>query len=79
MTASEVVTQVAAIVREVLPAAPPSPDASLLAAGLDSIGMVALLNEVEARLEVSIPPEAVVPHNFDSIRTIAQLVERLRA
>lgn len=78
MTATEILTEVAAIVREVLPAAPASPDASLLAAGLDSIGMVALLNEVEARFEVSIPPEAVVPQNFESLRTIAELVERLR-
>lgn len=77
MTEPELVAAIAEIVREVLPGVDADPGASLLDAGLDSIGMVTLLNEVESRLGLSIPAEHVLPENFASVRTIASLAHRL--
>ncbi len=78
MSEPGLVDAVAEIVSEVLPGSNGGPDASLIDAGLDSIGMVTLLSEVESRLGVIVPVEQVLPENFASVRTIADLVGRLR-
>ena len=78
MSESGLIDAVAEIVDEVLPGSNGGPDASLIDAGLDSIGMVTLLSEVESRLGVIVPVEQVLPENFASVRTIADLVGRLR-
>ena len=68
------------IVSVVLPAGTPRPGPAddLLAAGLDSVGMITLLGEVEAAFGISIPPEEVMPEQFGSVAAIAALVERIR-
>ena len=78
MSEPGLVDAVAEIVGEVLPGSNGGPDASLIDAGLDSIGMVTLLSEVESRLGVTVPVEQVLPENFASVRTIAELVGRLK-
>lgn len=52
-----------------------SNDEPLTAAGLDSMGMVNLLLEIEACFGISIPPRLVTPKSFRSIHSVSRLIE----
>jgi acyl carrier protein len=45
---------------------------------LDSLGLQQLITFIEAEFTLSIGDDDLLPENFESIRTIAQLVEQLR-
>ena len=71
--------RVAEIIARLLPNRSPvnriSNDEPLTAAGLDSMGMVNLLLEIEASFDISIPPRLVTPKSFRSIYSISRLIE----
>jgi 2-hydroxymuconate-semialdehyde hydrolase len=46
---------------------------------LDSLSMVSLLSFVQTSLGVAIPDEMVLPDHFESLGTLANLIEQLRA
>lgn len=53
---------------------------SLIDAGLlDSMGLMRLMQFVETRTGLRVPPSAVTPANFQSIDAINRLVDSLRA
>ena len=57
-----------------------SKDESLLAAGiLDSLAVVKLVAYVEDEFDVEIPDSDFDPDNFESVATITELIERIRA
>lgn len=76
----ETLDRVATIVAGILPPGTPRPGPKddLLDLGLDSVGMITLLGEVEAAFGLTIPPEDVMPENFANVASIAALVERIR-
>ena len=76
----DTVTRILDIVAGVLPPGTPRPGPTddLIALGLDSVGMITLLGEVEAAFGLSIPPEDVMPEHFANAAAIAGLVERIR-
>jgi acyl carrier protein len=45
---------------------------------LDSLGLQNLITFIEAEFSLRIGDDDLLPENFESIRTIAELVERLR-
>lgn len=52
-------------------------DASLLDAGIiDSIGVMELVTFVGNSFKVTVPPEDIVPDNFDSVQKLAAYVAR---
>lgn len=51
-------------------------DAPLEATGIDSVGMIDLVYELENRLSIEIRDDEVAPENFGSIRSLAALVAR---
>jgi len=56
------------------------PDDSLLAKGLlDSLSILKTVTFCEEQFGITIPDEDVLPDHFESVRTIAKLVERVRA
>ena len=55
------------------------PDDSLLAKGLlDSLSILKTVTFCEEQFGIAIPDEDVLPDHFESVRTIAKLVERVR-
>ena len=44
---------------------------------IDSLDIVTLVTEINDRFDVSIPPEEIVPENFNSAEAIWALVEKL--
>ena len=44
---------------------------------LDSLDMVTLITEINDRLDVSIPPEEIIPENFNSAKALFALVSKL--
>ncbi|MFM7231534.1 MAG: acyl carrier protein [bacterium] len=55
------------------------PDDSLLEKGLlDSMAILKTVTFCEEQFGVTIPDEDVLPDHFESVRAIAQLVERVR-
>lgn len=44
---------------------------------LDSFDIVTLVAEVDDKLDVQIPPEELIPENFNSAAAIWALIERL--
>jgi acyl carrier protein len=57
----------------------PALDQQLLADRvLDSLGLQQLITFIEAEFTLSIGDDDLLPENFESIRTISQLVEQLR-
>ncbi len=54
-------------------------DEGLVDAGLTSVGMVNLMIAVEAAFDLTVPRRDMLPQNFRSIRSIADLVRRLTA
>lgn len=75
----ETETKLRGLVEAVLPGARGiDPDGSLLEAGIDSVAMVDLLASLEERFGVQVPPEEITQENFASLRSLGELVERLR-
>ena len=44
---------------------------------IDSFDIITLIAEVDDRIGVTIPPEELIPENFNSYKTIAALIIRL--
>ncbi len=44
---------------------------------LDSLDMVRLVTEIGMEFDVQIPPEELIPENFQNVNTILALIERL--
>ena len=44
---------------------------------LDSLDIVTLVTEINDRFDVSIPPEELVPDNFNSAAALWELIEKL--
>jgi acyl carrier protein len=60
---------VEAIVREVMHGRPIGPDEVLADSGFDSVGVIALLAELEEHFGFSIPGEEITPESFRSKMT----------
>jgi acyl carrier protein len=55
------------------------PDDSLLAKGLlDSMAILKTVTFCEEQFGITIPDQEVLPDHFESVRSIAKLVERVR-
>ena len=44
---------------------------------LDSLDIVTIVTEIDAEMGVSIPAEEIVPENFNSVKALMELIERL--
>ena len=44
---------------------------------IDSLDIVTLVTEINDQFDVSIPPEEIVPENFNSAKALYALIERL--
>ena len=44
---------------------------------IDSLDIVTLVTEINDRFDVSIPPEEIIPENFNSAASLYALIERL--
>ena len=44
---------------------------------LDSLDIVTLITEINSEFGVSIPPEEIIPDNFNSAKALFALIERL--
>lgn len=44
---------------------------------LDSLDIVTLVTEIDSEFDVRIPPEEIVPENFNSARALWELIEKL--
>lgn len=79
MSSDPALDGVLAALREVLPSGERATASTpLMDLGLDSIGMVSLIGELEARFAVSIPVEEVLPEHFATAADVAALIGRLR-
>jgi acyl carrier protein len=78
---SNVDQRVAEIVATLLPeqakSKPLANDESLTAAGLNSLGMVNLLLEIEASFNITVPARLVTPKSFRSISSVSRLIESI--
>ena len=44
---------------------------------LDSFDIISIVSEVDARLDVAIPAEELIPENFNSAKALWALIDRL--
>ena len=44
---------------------------------LDSLDIVTLVTEIDSEFDVRIPPEEIVPENFNSAKSLWELIEKL--
>ena len=44
---------------------------------LDSLDMVRLVTEISQTFDVDVPPEELIPDNFQNVNTIMAMIERL--
>ena len=44
---------------------------------LDSLDMVRLVTEISQTFDVDVPPEELIPDNFQNVNTIMEMIERL--
>jgi acyl carrier protein len=58
--------------------APVQAGEDLFAAGLNSMGMVALMLAIESEFELTIPNADLVPDNFRSVEAVQSLLTRLQ-
>ncbi len=69
--------KIAAILEEIRPGATSETGGNLVNDGmLDSLGIVTLVANLEDAFDVEIDPDDIVPENFASIETIAEMVKR---
>ena len=67
------------ILSELYPGLDAEKEADLIRSGvLDSFGMVSLIAQIRAVLDVKVPPEKILPENFRSLAAICELLELLR-
>jgi D-alanine--poly(phosphoribitol) ligase subunit 2 len=53
---------------------------SLIDSGfLDSFTIMHFLSEIENEFDIILPPESLNPEDFDTIKTVANLIEKLKA
>ena len=45
---------------------------------LTALEMVMLISEISSRMGVNLPPEEIVPENFNSVKSIMALIERAK-
>ena len=45
---------------------------------LDSLDIVSLVTEIDSEFDVRIPPEEIIPENFNSVVAMVAMVERLQ-
>ena len=57
----------------------PADEESLVAAGLSSMGLVALILALESRFDVEVPRREMAAEHFQSVASIAALMTRLAA
>lgn len=61
-------------------AGPLKPDDSLFELGvIDSLAVVKTIGYCEEQFEIEIPDDELIPENFETVRSIVELIERLRA
>ncbi|PJM98522.1 acyl carrier protein [Streptomyces sp. CB01201] len=58
---------------------PLTADDKLLDLGIDSLGLVELIINIEESFSIVIPDEDMLADNFTSVGTVADLVERIKA
>ena len=44
---------------------------------LDSLDIVSLVTEIDSEFDVRIPPEEIIPENFNSAEALWKLIEKL--
>ena len=44
---------------------------------LDSLDIVSLISEIDDQFDVVIPPEEIIPENFNSAKALYELIRRL--
>jgi len=44
---------------------------------IDSFDVITLVAEINDRLDISIPPEEIIPENFNSYATLKALIDKL--
>lgn len=44
----------------------------------DSLDIVSLISEIYAEFDVDIPPEEMIPENFNSMQAIYEMIQRLK-
>ena len=44
---------------------------------LDSFDIIALISEIKMEFGVTIPPDEIIPENFNSAKAMYELIERL--
>ena len=44
---------------------------------IDSFDVITIVAEINARLDITIPPEEIIPENFNSYSALRALVDRL--
>lgn len=76
---STIANHIAVVILRRTPARAPGLDQQLLAERvLDSLGLQQLITFIETEYGLEIGDDHLLPENFESIRTIAALVEQLR-
>jgi acyl carrier protein len=73
------VDDVLKILRELRPDVDFDSEQSLIDGGvLDSFDIVSLVGEINDAFDVTVPPQELIPENFNSALTIWKLIERLQ-
>lgn len=44
---------------------------------LDSLDIVTLISEINDRFDIAIPPEEIIPENFNSVKALHALIVKL--
>lgn len=44
---------------------------------LDSLDIVSLVTEIDSEFDVRIPPEEIIPENFNSAKALWELIQKL--
>lgn len=45
---------------------------------LDSLDIVTLISEIYSEFDVDVPPEEMIPENFNSMQAIYDMIQRLK-
>lgn len=67
-----------AILRELHPEEDFTPGTELLETGLlDSFDIVTIVAQIDEEFGVVLPPEALIPENFETVKSLYRLIESL--